>query len=237
MTLPLKQSVFRLRAVLGFALLAASLSGCATTRTVIVDAKSNPTANSGFAYAIDPNSPAIARGDAAGREVVERVRLALSQRGMFEAETPAQADVVVSVEYGERKAHTKVTTVSEPVVVQNDPLATIGAPAGGIVSPASYPGGRYPASQGGQSQVVYQETTRITRVSEKYVRINARENPSPRESRRAPPVDVWAVEAAIEDESADVPKTIPVLIDAATEYIGVTTAGPQEVKVEVPSGS
>jgi hypothetical protein len=222
--------------------LGAGFSGCAssTRHTVKVDSMTNPSAVSGYAYTMASGSSK--RGDARYDNVAEQVKLALSQRGMYEAPTPADADVVIDFDYGEHPPQTHVSTVQEPVTVmpgqpypntnlgsQTGPSITLG-PGGGV-----YPGNGINNSNAPQTVMV--ESTRVTQTTEKYIRINARENAAAKNRPRnaPPPQQVWTVEATLEDESTNFNEVLPAMIDAAIDYIGVNSRGQQ--KVVVTSGS
>ncbi len=205
-------------------------TGCSTAtsskkHTVRITSAVDPEKSSGFSYTFAPDPPGRA-GDVFHVQVKERVRTALAQRGMYEAPTPARADVIVSFDYGEYPPQTQVTTVTEPVFV--DP---------GMMGPgSSFPSG--PGSLGssrnplgtGRSQIVMVESIRVTQTQEKYFRLEAREN-------RLEKARVWSVDASIEDEGTPIADCIPAMVDAIIEYIGYRTPKPEEVVIKVgPDG-
>ncbi len=217
---------------------AALLSGCMSSgskHTVQVDALSSPTGPSGWSYALSGGATGRVNSDARAGEVVNRIHLALSQRGMYEAPNPADADYVIAFDYGERAPQAKVTTVNQPVMVQPDPFGTLG----GSGAPTIGMGGGYPGSspysgRGSMGpQIVMVPTTQITRTSEKYLLISARENPAHQARTGRPPAEIWRVEAILDDESVDIHKSIPALVDAVVEYMGYNTNGPQDVVVQL----
>jgi len=214
--------------------------GCATTVPVKIDAAANPAAADGFSYTISTRDPGRTN-DARYGNVVAHVHEALASRGMYEAPDPARADVVIEVDYGEHPPQTKVTTVSQPVMV--NPSASMGGYPGAPYPGSSYPGSSYPPGTAidpitGQprSSVVMVPTQRITYTTEKYIRIRANENPKLKRRGDPAPQQVWAVEATLEDETTDFEAALPAMIDAAIEYIGQNTSGQITVRVEVASG-
>jgi len=208
--------------------------GCttATKYAVNVDAVSNPIGVDGWSYTMAAASPNRASSDSRYAEVETRVHVALSQRGLYEAPNPADADFVIAFEYGERAPQTRVNTVTQPVVVQPDPFgtgATIGGPS---IGTGANPYGRQPYGAN-SPQVVMVQTAEVIRTSEKYLHISARENPAGKRPGAAPPAEAWRVEATIDDESVDVHKCIPALVDSVIEYMGANTGGPQKVVVSL----
>lgn len=217
--------------------LAMGFAGCATpgmrTTRVQVDAVSNPAARDGWSYTLATTRPGRGAGTERQEEVAERLRIALSQRGMYEAPAPA-ADVVISFDYGEGAAKTHTRTVNQPVVVQPSVGGTIGG-VPGTIGTGGYPGsGPYGSGVGVGSQVVMVPTTEFSQTSEKYLVIVARENPDSARQGGEPAREVWRVEAKIDDESVDVFNSIPALVDAVVEYMGTTTGGAQSVTVKLP---
>lgn len=222
-------------AAVAAAALVAGLSGCATgSRTVKVDAFANPEAAPAFSYALASADPARPSRDVHYTEIVQQVNNALYQRGLFEAPDPASADMVVLIDYGEHPPQTKVTTVSQPVLVSPDPLAT----ASGMgtlpsIQTGAYPG-QYPSNR---TQVVMAQTTRVTQTSEKYLTLTARENTKPGARGQKTAGNVWAVEATVEDEESSVYECIPAMLEATLDYIGTSTGGQQKVTVNLPPSS
>jgi hypothetical protein len=214
--------------------LALLAGGCATTAPVKIDAASNPAAADGFSYAIATRDPGRMT-DARYSMVIGHVHNALASRGMFEAPDPAKADVIIDVEYGEHPPQTKVTTVSQPVMV--NPASTMGGYPGSSYPGSSYPGSNIdPVTGLPRSSVVMVPTQRITYTTEKYIRIRASENPKLKRRGDPPPQMVWTVEATLDDETTDFEAALPAMIDAAIEYIGQNTGGQVTVRVQVPSG-
>jgi hypothetical protein len=220
--------------------LAVSFSGCATSYKVQVNSIVNPELPPGTTYVLTTSDPNLPEKDLNYYEVADRVRTALAAKGMYEAASPAEADIVVTIEYGAHAPKTKVTTVQSTQVLPPDPLGReidplTGRPyppntimiGGGGRNSSQYP---YPYPTG-RSQTVTTTEERVTQVSEKYIRLTARENIKPRDRSKKKAAQVWIVEAIIEDEDSDVYKCMPPLVDALTEYIGVSSGGKQTVVV------
>lgn len=201
-----------------------ALAGCASAtaprHTVRIASAVDPAAKSGYAYVLAPDGPGRTDSDPFHAEVKARVRMALSQRGMYEAPSPASADIVVSFDYGEYPPQTQVTTVTEPVFV-NSPMM------GGVTDPMS----RSSGMMGGRgSSVVMVESLRVTQTQEKYFRLEAREN-------TAAKARVWSVDATVEDEGTPIAECIPAMVDAVIEYIGYRTPEPEKVVIRLgPDG-
>jgi hypothetical protein len=214
--------------------LALLAGGCATTAAVKIDAASNPAAADGFSYAIATRDPGRMT-DARYGMVISHVHNALASRGMFEAPDPAKADVLIDVDYGEHPPQTKVTTVSQPVMV--NPASTMGGYPGSSYPGSGYPGGNIdPVTGLPRSSVVMVPTQRVTYTTEKYIRIRANENPKLKRRGDPPPQSVWTVEATLDDETTNFEAALPAMIDAAIDYIGQNTGGQVTVRVQVPQG-
>ena len=67
----------------------------------------------------------------------------------------------------------------------------------------------------------------------KHLQISARENTSAQGRTGRPAREVWRVEAVLDDEEADVHRSIPPLVDAVIEYMGTNTGGPIKVPVKL----
>ncbi|MGH8020537.1 MAG: hypothetical protein ACREIA_20085 [Opitutaceae bacterium] len=198
-----------------------------------VDALSSPTGPSGWSYTLAGGNSGRANADSRASEVANRIHLALSQRGLYEAPNRADADYVIAFDYGERAPQAKVTTVNQPVMVQPDPFGNISTPGMPSIGVGGYPGTPYSGRQSMGPQIVMVPTTQVTRTSEKYLFISARENPAHQARTGRPPAEIWRVEAILDDESVDIHKSIPALVDAVVEYMGYNTNGPQDVVVQL----
>lgn len=217
-----------LPAALIVAVCAGTFSGCASAiaprHTVRITSAVDPAAKSGYAYVLASDRPGRTDSDLFHAQVKSRVKTALSQRGMYEAPSPASAHIVVSFDYGEYPPQTQVTTVTEPVFI--NPGMT-----GDVSQPMSRPGmmtGRGGLSGG--SSVVMVESLRVTQTQEKYFRLEAHEN-TPAKTR------VWSVDATVEDEGTPIADCIPAMVDAVIEYIGHRTPEPEKVVIRLgPDG-
>jgi len=217
-----------LAGLLAMALLA--LAGCSTAsaprHTVRITSAVDPAAKTGYAYTLAQDPAGRTKSDLFHAEVTQRVRTALAQRGMYEAVSSAQADIVVSFDYGEYPPQTQVTTVTEPVFVNSGMMGSMGDPlARGSGSLGSRGG-----LTSSQPSVVMVETLRVTQTSEKYFRIEARENSTGK-------TRVWTVDATIEDEGTPIADCIPAMVDAVIEYIGYRTPEPEKIVIRLgPDG-
>lgn len=214
-----------------FLLIATGLvaSGCASTsatHAVRITAAAEPTAKFGYAYLLAKDTAGRAATDSFHAEMTERIRTALAQRGMYEAFDPDQADVIVSFDYGEHPPHTQVTTVTEPVLTGSGPMGP-GMGMGGAAIPPLAAGPGLPA---GHPSVVMVETLRVTRTSEKFLRIDGRANTEDKER-------IWSVDATVEDEGTPIAACIPAMVDAVIEYIGAVTPQPETLVITLgPNG-
>lgn len=220
---PLRQLVQSATSAVVLGVLAACST--ATTHNVRITSAVDPAAKSGYAYALAPDRAGRERTDAFHAEVVERIRTALSQRGMYEASNPARADVVVSFDYGEYPPQTHVTTVTEPM-----PVSMVGPGGMGVNDPFSSqtPGSSLSrrSGLGGGSGMVMVESLRVTQTSEKYLKLDAVEN-NPGKAR------VWSVDATVEDDDTPIGECIPAMVDAVIEYIGYRTPQPEKVVIKL----
>jgi hypothetical protein len=235
--------LFRLSLFPLVAALALVFSGCASTYKVTVSSINNPELPNGTTYVLTTADPNLPEKDLNYHMVADRVRTALAAKGMYEAASPNDADVVITIEYGARPPRTKVTTVQSTAILTPDPLGrdidpitgrpypypnsgnnsiTIGGP-----NPNQYP---YPYPSG-RTQTMTTTEERVTVVSEKYIRLSARENIKPRDRGRKKAAQVWIVEAIIEDEKSDVHDVMPPMVTALTDYIGQNSGGKQTVVV------
>lgn len=201
----------------------AALAGCASSSSskrhvVRITSAVDPEKSSGFSYTLATDPPGKG-GDIFHTQVKERVRTALAQRGMYEAPTPARADVIVSFDYGEYPPQTQVTTVTEPVFVEP-------GMSSGIMGPGAMSSSNRSPLGPSRSQIVMVESVRVTQTQEKYFRIDAREN-------RLEKARIWSVDASIEDEGTPIADCIPAMVDAIIEYIGYRTPQPEEVVIRL----
>ena len=126
MTMKLFQNKFYFR--IGAFLAIALLSGCNTTYEMEVDAITNPALNDAESYVIVPRDPETDINDLRYKETVAYIKTALSGKGMYEALTAQDADMVVEVDYGMEPPRREFKVVEEPVfatIQQPDRIQTV----------------------------------------------------------------------------------------------------------------
>ena len=115
---------FRIGAFLAIAL----LSGCNTTYEMEVDAITNPAVSDAESYVIVPRDPETDINDLRYKETVAYIKTALSGKGMYEALSAQDADMVVEVDYGMEPPRREFKVVEEPVfatIQQPDRIQTV----------------------------------------------------------------------------------------------------------------
>ncbi len=214
-------------------LLAASVmvvAGCATnTYNVKINAIANEAKPSGESYRIVTKNGGDPRTDLRTREAVEYVKAALSGRGLYEAPNPANADMVVEVDYDVEPPRVEFETRSVPV------FARMEGGVRSVIVPTRDAAGnvRYrrisvmdPPSQ---ELIGFEDKTIPVTIYEKYLRVSARENVQSGDD--TPPEQLWSVYVSNEAEDDDIRKALPVLASVVVDYIGVTTEEDHEVRV------
>ena len=214
-------------------LLAASVmvvAGCATnTYNVKINAIANEEKPSGESYRIVTKNGGDPRTDLRTREAVEYVKAALSGRGLYEAPNPANADMVVEVDYDVEPPRVEFETRSVPV------FARMEGGVRSVIVPTRDAAGnvRYrrisvmdPPSQ---ELIGFEDKTIPVTIYEKYLRVSARENVQSGDD--TPPEQLWSVYVSNEAEDDDIRKALPVLASVVVDYIGVTTEEDHEVRV------
>jgi hypothetical protein len=214
-----------------------ALSGCDGTRsyTVQIDAIAAPTetgqpAPSGQSYHIRTHNPRLDEDSLRYREVTDYVRTALSGRGMYEAPSPEQADVVIDIDYGIDAPRIKYELMSNPVVVE----------VAGNVREEIIPIRDNNGNVMGYRTIVLQEparhefmgmdeSIRPVVIYEKFLKLSARAN-QPTTEGRAPP-EVWSVNVSTEDSSQELRRYMPVLASATADYIGANTKAEKPVRI------
>ncbi len=231
-------------------LLAWIVSGCSTrTYKVEVNSLTRPEVPPATTYLLTTRDPNLPDKDLGYYEVADRVRTALAAKGMYEAPVGTDPDIVVEIDYGEHAPHTSVTTVRSTQLVPTNQMGAQIDPITGRPYPGSGPmitiGGNPnvnpmdpygstnpmdPYGRGGM-QTVQSEEQRITTVSEKYIRLTATEGGNPRARAGKKAAQVWIAEAIVEDEKSDVHECMPALVNALTDYIGVSSGGKRTVTI------
>jgi hypothetical protein len=189
-------------------------AGC-TSYTVKVDSLARENAEQPISYRIqNKKSPAGEQGPLP-EEAAAQVRTALSGRGFYEAPPNAKADLEVEIDHGIGPPVRRRSSVQEPEystemrkTVQRDGLwESVPPPPPTLKS-----------------------TIVITTTYEKYLRLTARENPVDTNGR--PPNEIWTVDVTSTGESADLAKSLPILVAASIEYIGRDSHGQKTVKLK-----
>lgn len=215
---------------LGLSLLAL-LSGCATTYKFKVDAISNPSATTGHSYRVVNMNPEGGEDDLRSQEAAEWVKTALSGKGLYEANSVDDADMIVELEYGMEEPRTKVSTISTPVYAEvPGSVRYVQVPVknkDGTISMATV-AVREPSSR---EYIGERESVIVQTIYEKYMRITAREN-NPEEETDARGEQIWSVYVTNEDERDDLRQYLPVMASAAIDFIGENSETQQEVKLK-----
>jgi hypothetical protein len=221
-----------LSVVLSAATTIAAVAGCSTSPTykVKVDSISKPAAAANAqSYKLKSKDPRLGEENLRYHEAAEFVRTALSGKGLYEAPTEENADMIVELDYGMDAPRSKIERVSTPVYAQ----------VGGGVRYESVP---VTDSKGNTSYrtvavydsprselIGYDEMPRLVTIYEKYLKITARENKPASEGK--PPTELWSIQASAEDESKDLRKYLPIMASATVEYIGQDSSNEKVVKV------
>jgi hypothetical protein len=210
-------------------------AGCSTSSTykVKVDAITKPVPTGAQSYKLKSKDPRLGEENLRYREAAEFVRTALSGKGLYEAPSEDNADMIVELDYGMDAPRAKMERVSVPVYAQ----------VGGGVRYDSVP---VTDSRGNTSfrtvavyepprneLVGYDDVPRMVTIYEKYLKITARENAPASEGR--PPAELWSIHASAEDESKDLRKYLPIMASATVDYIGQDSSSQKTVKVRADS--
>ena len=209
-------------------LVVAGLSGCSSNvYNVKVDAIQNPEVSIGYSYRIVPASTPALGTDMRQVEAVEVVKSALACRGMYEAPDPARAEVEVFVRYGVGPQRLKVESSDlawQPTVARA-PLALVPLRmADGSVRYAAIPAEKLDCD--GTYRGVH--VLRGSRVCEKYLTLSAREAPGAVGQGRRP-AEAWQVHVSVEDGADSLDGYLPILAEAAIDYLGTNSDGRERV--------
>jgi hypothetical protein len=201
-------------------------AGCARTYDVKVDAIHDPQVTGGNSYRIVAKEPSLQERDPNFDQAVALVKNVLSGKGMYEAPNPADAEVVVEIDYGVGPRRTKIET--EPGMEMIDPMARLG-----VMDPIRASDPRMPRTADGRPVTIIdkEDTVRASSVYDKHLSIAARQVTAPSASGEQRLRELWRVEVAIEDEKDDLASVLPVMAGAAVDYIGVNTGSRQVVRV------
>ena len=207
-------------AILVSVLAAAFLSGCATTQrpsyTVSVNGLATQTTNAAASFVILPGDKNVAATDLQFQEYAGFVERALGQRGLHRAPSVDEADMMIFLAYGIGDPKEHVYSYSLPHFGQTgvSSSTTYGSIYGNSYSGTTYYNPTYGIT-GYSSQVgTYVTFTR-------HVFIEAVDLPTYRSQNKV--VQVWKTEIVSVGSSGDLRKVIPVMIGAASSYMGTNT--------------
>jgi len=209
------------------------ITGCNTTYEMEVDAIKNPQAEKKESYIIVPRDPDTDISDLRYEETVAWIKTALSGKGMYEALTPEDADMVIEVDYGMEPPRTELKVVEEPVFVtvqepgRNQVVSYKDPKTGQTISYVVYvPGQRR------RELVGYQERVIPIIVNEKYLELTAKENMIAVANGDAQSEELWSVSVRNEDSEDDLREYLPIMASAAADYIGEDTGTETKVKLK-----
>lgn len=196
-------------------LLAAAFSGCAHNYHVKVDALCNPDVAAGTTYRLIPHDEVGADSNPNFDEAVRLVEAALAARGLHPARSPAEAELVIELDFGHgsrrRSVVDNVDLLGTPLVPPTPPLQD-GTPAEAV------------AYMQGAQVLAAPPPTRTTVITfhEKYLTLSARETERATLGLRKP-VELWRVKVTVEEPDATIDACLPVLVLAAANTIGTST--------------
>lgn len=223
--------VDRLKGLPGLCALLLALSGCTTTYNFKVDAISNPNVQPGMSYKIANVNSGGEPDDLRTQEAGSWVKTALSGKGLYEAPTLEDADMIIELEYGMEEPRTKMKTISTPI------YAEVGGGVRYIQVPVTNKDGKVTLTTvavrepSKREYVGERESVIVQTVYEKYMRISAREN-APDDESDSRGAQAWSVYVTNEDEKDDLRAYLPVMASAAIDFIGENSETQQEVKLK-----
>jgi len=208
------------------------LSGCNTTYEMEVDAITNPAVADAESYIIVPRDPETDTNDLRYKETVNYIKTALSGKGMYEALTAQDADMVIEVDYGMEPPRREFKVVEEPVfatIQQPDTIQTVSQrdPATGRIITYSV---RVPGARS-RELVGYQERLISVIVNEKYMELTAKENLL-EQSGDIPAQEIWSVRVKNYDESDDLREYLPIMAASVADYVGEDTGTNHSVRLK-----
>lgn len=211
------------------------LHGCATTYEMEVDAIKNPepVASGAESYVIVPRDPNTDTSDLRYKETVGWIKTALSAKGYYEALDPAEADMVIQVDYGMEPPRREIKIVQEPVYAQIRQPDQVRAVT--IIDPVTKtPRTSYVTVSGGYTTELagYRDRAVSVLVNEKYLVLTAKENKLGEASADSPPEEIWSVTVRNDDESDDLREYLPIMASAATDYINEDTGDGTKVRLK-----
>jgi hypothetical protein len=188
------------------------LTGCSTAYDVRLDSisRANLPAGKSSSYAIRNKNPAIATDTLRYNEAADRIRTALSGRGLWEAPSEAAAEMIVELDYDIDPAHTVYKAAEVPVYVPTCPVVGQMAPR----------------------ELIGQTVAPVPNVvCEKHLSVSCRENEPAVEGR--PTAELWRISVSIEDARTDLRECLPVLASVVMDQIGTTTDGVTTKRVDL----
>ncbi len=207
-------------------------SGCNTTYEMEVDAITNPTVTDADSYIIVPRDPETDVNDLRYKETVGYIKTALSGKGMYEALTIEDADMVIEIDYGMEPPRQEYKVVEEPVfatIQEPDSLRTVSQrdPKTGrvITYTVRVPGRR------SRELIGYEERLISVIVNEKYMELTAKENLL-EASGDIPAQEIWSVRVRNYDENDDLREYLPIMAASVADYVGEDTGTNQSVKLK-----
>lgn len=213
--MPSLPSRLRPRALLAAAVLAATLLvGCKTIHSVKVDAINNPARPLGTSYRLEMHDPSGSQPDDVAREARQVVTEALAARGMFEAPPNAEADMVISAEYGVGPGQMKI-------VYKPSESSIIGVTTMGRGSPKPI--------------LVFEKYIKITArepAATPAPRPAGGRNPGPPRGE-----ELWSLTVSVEDEKKDLGPYLTVLASTSVDYIGANSGAELHVPVDASTAA
>lgn len=198
-----------------------------------VDAVTNPEVDfSGESYVIVPRDPDTDINDLRYKETVEYMKTALSAKGMYEANNPREADMIIEINYGIEPPRQEFRVIEEPIYVSvrgPDRITTVSSvdPKTGKVTTQTV---RIPGTIR-RELAGYQERVITILINEKYLEMVAVENKM-EESGDTPANEIWSVSVRNLDDSDDLREYLPIMASAATDYIGEDSGAEQKVRLK-----
>lgn len=221
-------------------LAAAFLSGCATTQRpsyiVSVNGLASQTTNAGVAFVILPGDRDVADTDLQFQEYAGFVERALNQSGFHRAPALEDADIAVFLAYGIGDPKEHVYSYSIPHFGQTGVSSTT---TYGNISGSAYGYGNTAYGSANYSETThYTPSYGITGYSShigtfvtytRYVFIEAVDLPTHRRQNKV--VQLWKSGITSVGSSGDLRRVFPVMIGAASSYLGKNTGAIQKVEL------
>jgi len=199
----------------GAAVLLAGAAGCSSTYMVSIDAvDAGGAGRPGYAFVIEPPRH-VARADTFDYAAI-LVRTALSAKGLYEAPDAAQADFVVSIDYGvgpRRMVVERLAGAAYDPSVRGDAQQVPSAGRAGYDGFGRARSGVARAATGGEKLLV-------SHVWPKHLSIAARTRPA---DGAAAAMELWRVTVSTDDGGASIEEVLPVLAGAAMDYLGTNS--------------